>query len=61
MDRAAEVSRCEAVADVLALLQDGDGWAEPWQAFFSGLLDASGLGYARFAAAPAKSLAFNKI
>ena len=50
MDRAAEVSRCEAVADVLALLQDGDGWAEPWQAFFSGLLDASGLGYVRFAA-----------
>lgn len=50
MDRAMEVSRCETVADVLALLEDRDGWSEPWHSFFSGLLDASGLSYSRFAA-----------
>ncbi|WP_125114970.1 hypothetical protein [Agathobaculum sp. Marseille-P7918] len=49
MDRAMQVSRCETVADVLALLEDRDGWAEPWQTFFAGLLDASGLSYSRFA------------
>ncbi|MGO5027747.1 hypothetical protein [Candidatus Agathobaculum pullicola] len=49
MDRAVEVSRCETVADVLALLEERDGWAEPWQLFFAGLLDASGLSYSRFA------------
>lgn len=50
MDRAVEVSQCETIADVLALLADEDTWAEPWQTFFSGLLDASGLSYSRFAA-----------
>ena len=50
MDRAAEIARCETVSDVLALLGDHEGWAEPWQSFFAGLLDASGLSYIRFAA-----------
>lgn len=49
MDREA-VLRCETAEDVLALLEERDGWAEPWQDFFAGLFDASGLSYARFAA-----------
>lgn len=49
MDRAMEVSRCETVADVLALLEERDGWTEPWQSFFADILDASGLSYSRFA------------
>ena len=49
MNREDAVSRCESVDDVLALLEERDGWSEPWQSFFSGLLDASGLGYSRFA------------
>ena len=49
MDKAREIARCETVDDVLALLDDRDGWAEPWQTFFADILDASGLSYARFA------------
>lgn len=49
MNREDAVSRCESVDDVLALLEERDGWSETWQSFFSGLLDASGLGYSRFA------------
>ena len=49
MDREA-VLRCETAEDVLALLEERDGWAESWQDYFAGLFDASGLSYARFAA-----------
>lgn len=48
MDR--PVERCETVADVLRLLEEPDGWNEPWQAYFAALLDGSGLSYGRFAA-----------
>lgn len=50
MNESMELSRCETVADVLAILEDTTPWEEAWQTFFTGLLDASGLSYGRFAA-----------
>lgn len=41
MDREA-VLRCETAEDVLALLEERDGWAEPWQDFSQGCLTPLG-------------------
>lgn len=45
-----ELSRCETVGDVLTILKDAVPRQEAWQNFFTGILDASGLSYGRFAA-----------
>lgn len=44
-----ELSRCETAADVLTLLEEFSG-EDAWQTFFTGVLDATGLSYGRFAA-----------
>ena len=45
-----ELSRCETVADVLMLLEEDCSGEDTWQTFFTGVLDATGLSYGRFAA-----------
>ncbi len=40
---------CESVSEVLAILEEENVFDSSWQAFFSELLDSSGLSYARFA------------
>lgn len=50
MNHKIELSQCETIADVVALLEEQDTWVESWQTFFSGLLDSSGLSYGRFSA-----------
>ncbi len=45
-----ELSRCETVADVLVLLEEDCSGEDTWQTFFTGVLDATGLSYGRFAA-----------
>ena len=42
--------QCETIEDVLALLEECSGQYLSWQAFFSDLLDGTGLSYTRFAA-----------
>ena len=45
-----ELSRCETVTDVLVLLEEDCAGEDAWQTFFTGVLDATGLSYGRFAA-----------
>ena len=45
-----ELSRCETVTDVVVLLEEDCAGEDAWQTFFTGVLDATGLSYGRFAA-----------